>query len=69
MTPLELAIQVELAVEWQRFNNEWLFPWHNLNIEGRIVDVPNFQGAGRITIGGVLYAFWSNIDNHTAQNT
>jgi hypothetical protein len=55
MTPFELAIQVELAVEWQRFNNEWLFPWHNLNIEGRIVDVPNFQGAGRITIGGVLF--------------
>jgi hypothetical protein len=55
MTPFELAIQSELDVEWQRFNNEWLFPWHNLNIEGRIVNVPNFQGAGRITIGGTLF--------------
>jgi hypothetical protein len=73
MTPFELAIQSELDVEWQRFNNEWLFQWHNFNIEGRIVDVPNFQGASRITIGGMLFQgqqqdiYWQAISRYLNQ--
>jgi hypothetical protein len=73
MTPFELTVQSELDVEWQRFNNEWLFPWHNLNIEGRIVDVPNFQGTSRITIGGCLFQgqqqdiYWQAIGRYLNQ--
>lgn len=30
MTPFELTLQSELDVEWQRFANKWLFPWHGM---------------------------------------
>jgi hypothetical protein len=54
MTPFELSLGHDLDIERQRFGNEWLFKWHCLNMEGRTVDVPSFDG-GRITIGGVLF--------------
>jgi hypothetical protein len=54
MTPFELHLSNELDVERQRFGNEWLFKWYSLNMEGRTVDVPSFDG-GRITIGGVTF--------------
>jgi hypothetical protein len=54
MTPFELSLQNELGVEQQRFGNEWLFKWYSLNMEGRMVDVPSFDG-GRISIGGFLF--------------
>jgi hypothetical protein len=54
MTPFELSLGHELDIERQRFGNEWLFKWHSLNIEGRTVDVPSFDG-GRITMGGILF--------------
>jgi hypothetical protein len=50
MTPFELSLGHELDIERQRFGNEWLFKWYCLNMEGRTVDVPSFDG-GRITIG------------------
>ncbi len=53
MTPFELSLGHDLDIECQRFNNEWLFKWYNTNIEGRIVDVPSFDG-GRITRNGVF---------------
>lgn len=34
MTPFELNLRHELNLEQHRFGNEWLFRWHNLNIEG-----------------------------------
>lgn len=54
MTPFELNLQNKLAVEQQRFVNKWLFPWHNINIPSRVVDVEDFRG-GRIAIGGVVF--------------
>jgi len=54
MTPFELSLGHDLDIERQRFGNEWLFKWYCLNMEGRTVDVPSFDG-GRITIGGVLF--------------
>jgi hypothetical protein len=54
MTPFELSLGHELEIEQQHFDNEWLFKWHCLNMEGKTVDVPRFDG-GRITIGGVLF--------------
>jgi hypothetical protein len=46
MTPFELNLGHDLDIERQRFDNEWLFKWYNTNIEGRIVDVPSFDGGG-----------------------
>lgn len=66
MTPFELSLESELNREWQRFANEWLFQWHNLNIEGHAVDVDRFDG-GRIHYGGIRFGsqqqqvFWQAI--------
>src|SRR5665213_2028713 len=54
MTPFELSLGHDLDIERRRFGNEWLFRWYCLNMEGRTVDVPSFDG-GRITIGGVRF--------------
>ncbi|MEH2564287.1 hypothetical protein [Bradyrhizobium sp. AZCC 2289] len=54
MTPFELGRGHDLDIERQRFGNEWLFKWYCLNMEGKTVDVPSYDG-GRITIGGVLF--------------
>lgn len=54
VTPFEVHLGNELDVESQRFGNEWLFRWHSLNMEGRTVDVPSFDG-GRITLGGIRF--------------
>jgi hypothetical protein len=69
MTPFELSLGHELDIERQRFGNEWLFKWYCLNMEGRTVDVPSFDG-GRITIGGVLFQgqaqsiYWQSIGRY-----
>jgi hypothetical protein len=54
MTPFELRLSNELDVEWQRFDSEWLFQWHNIKSERRNVDVPDYRG-GRITLGGIRF--------------
>jgi hypothetical protein len=54
MTPFEVTLESDLKLEWQRFANEWLFPWHNLSSAHRMVDVDNFDGR-RITLGGVTF--------------
>lgn len=53
-TPFILALEPQLDVEWQRFANNWLFRWHNLNMEGRVVDVEDFRG-GRFHVGGIVF--------------
>jgi hypothetical protein len=53
MTPFDLALEKELDVEAQRFNNKWLFVWYNINIEHRVVDLEDFQG-GHFHIGGIF---------------
>jgi hypothetical protein len=69
MTPFELSLGHELDIERQRFGNEWLFKWYCVNMEGRTVDVPSFDG-GRITIGGVLFQdqaqsiYWQSIGRY-----
>jgi hypothetical protein len=69
MTPFELSLGPELDIERQRFGNEWMFKWYCLNMEGRTVDVPSFDG-GRITIGGVLFQgqaqsiYWQSIGRY-----
>jgi hypothetical protein len=54
MTPFEVGLESELNLEQLRFANEWLFRWHNLNIEGKVVDVECFDG-GRIHLGGIEF--------------
>jgi hypothetical protein len=68
MTPFELSLGHDLDIERQRFDNEWLFKWYNTNIEGRIVDVPSFDG-GRITRNGVFQGqaqsiYWQSIGRY-----
>lgn len=60
MTPLELKVRHELEAEYVRMANEWFFKWHNINIEGRIVDVEDFYG-GRFNTGGV--EFWGTLQD------
>ncbi len=50
-TPFGCSLAVQLDVERQRFINDWICRWHQINVEGRIVDVDNFRG-GRIQVGG-----------------
>ena len=54
MTPFELTLRNEMDVEWQRFTNQWLFKWHNININGRVVDVEDFRG-GNFHVGGIVF--------------
>jgi hypothetical protein len=54
MTPFEVGLESEFNLEQLRFANEWLFRWHNLNIEGKVVDVDRFDG-GRIHLGGIMF--------------
>ena len=71
-TPFELMQQRDLEVEQLRFANEWLFPWHSLNVEGRIVDVDRFDG-GRIRVGGFVFGdqlqliFWQAVERYFDQ--
>lgn len=77
MTPFELELQKTLDAERARFANEWLFPWHNINVQNRVVDVDDFQGR-RIHIGGVRFVgqvqliYWQAIKRyltHKCQDT
>ena len=69
MAPFELNLRNELEVERQRFANQWLFAWHNINIEGRTVRVDDFRG-GQISVGGVVFQgqlqeiFWQAIERY-----
>jgi len=69
MTPFELELERELNVERQRFDSKWLFIWHNINIEGKIVDVEDFRG-GRFHVGGIVFEgqiqelFWQARDRY-----
>jgi len=53
-TPFELKLATDLDIEFQRFANKWLFPWHQINIPNRSMDVEDFKG-GRIRFGGILF--------------
>jgi hypothetical protein len=72
MTPFEINLDNDLDIEAQRFANEWLFYWHNLNIKGRKVDLDRFDG-GRITYGGIKFGdqqqqvFWQAIGRYLNQ--
>lgn len=54
--------------------NEWFFPWHNLNIEGRTVDVEDFYGR-RLHYGGIRFegspqiAYWRSVSKYLADKT
>jgi hypothetical protein len=61
MTPFELNLANELEAERNRFGNEWLSKWHNLNKEGGTVDVPSFDG-GRFTVSGVRFEGWAELN-------
>jgi hypothetical protein len=69
MTPFEISLDRLLTVETQRFANDWLFKWHNLNIEGHTVDVDRFDG-GMIHLGGIKFGdqqqqiFWQAISRY-----
>src|SRR5260221_8833786 len=69
MTPFELSLQNELDIEWQRFANKWLFPWHNINIPNQIVEVEDFRG-GKIAVGGIVFqgqiqqVYWQAISRY-----
>jgi hypothetical protein len=54
MTPFAPHLANTLDVEKQRFANKWLFPWHNINIPGRTVEVEDFRG-GRFSVGGIQF--------------
>ena len=54
ITPFDLRLDHELNREALRFANEWLFPWHNINIENRVVKVDDFQGRF-IQVGGIVF--------------
>lgn len=66
-----MTLQHELELEEYRFGNEWLFRWHNLNIEGKVVDVDRFDG-GRIILGGITFGdqqqsiYWQAIGRYLA---
>ena len=53
-TPFELKLATDLDIEFQRFANKWLFPWHRINMPNRSMDVEDFKG-GRIRFGGILF--------------
>jgi hypothetical protein len=69
VTPCELSLRSELEVEHRRFDSEWLFQWHKLNMPGHTVDVDRFDG-GRITLGGILFGdqqqavYWQAIERY-----
>jgi hypothetical protein len=54
MTPFELSLRKELDIERQHFVDKWLFPWHNINIPNRVVEVEDFRG-GKFAAGGVAF--------------
>lgn len=71
MTPFELNLQNDLAIERQRFANKWLFVWHNINILNLTVDVDDFRG-GRIHVGGIVFQgqiqqiYWQAVTRYLA---
>ncbi len=72
MTPFELTLQSELDVEWQRFANQWLFPWHGMTYQGGVTDVEDFRG-GRIRYSGIKFGgqqqqiYWQAIGRYLNQ--
>jgi hypothetical protein len=74
MTPFELKIRNELDVEWQRFANKWLFPWHQMKMEGQSFTVEDFRG-GIISYGGIKFGdqqqqvFWFAIEHYLKQKS
>lgn len=69
MTPFELSLEMELNVERQRFDNQWLFKWHGMTYEGGVTDVEDFSG-GRIHYGGIKFGhqqqqvFWQALERY-----
>lgn len=67
--PFDLGLQNDLEVEKRRFADEWLFRWHNLNIEGKSVDVDRFDG-GKISYSGIRFdsetqrVFWQAVTRY-----
>ncbi len=68
-TPFELRLATRLNTESQRFHNQWICNWYNINIRGNATDVDDFRG-GRIRLGGCLFEgqpqqfYWSSIDRY-----
>lgn len=56
-------------MEQQRFANKWLFPWHQMNMEGRSFTVEDFRG-GHISYGGDTFEgqpqtiYWQAIERY-----
>jgi hypothetical protein len=50
MTPFAPHLANTLDVEKQRFANKWLFPWHNINIPGRTVEVEDSAAADSASV-------------------
>lgn len=72
LTPFELFLKSELDNERLRFGSEWVFKWHQINIEGRSTDVDDFKG-GRIRLGGVKFdgqpqaIYWNTLRRYLQQ--
>lgn len=71
MTPFEFQLRHELNEAFVRMANEWFSKWHNLNIEGRVVDVEDFYGR-RFHTGGVKFQgqiqelYWRSVGKYLA---
>jgi hypothetical protein len=72
MTPFELSLEMELNVEQQRFENQWLFKWYGMTYAGGATDVEDFRG-GRIHYGGIKFGhqqqqiFWQALERYLLQ--
>lgn len=70
-TPFDLSLPHELDSEAQSFANNWLFKWHNLNIEDGVVDVEDFYG-GNFGVGGIVFEgqirelYWRSVEKYLA---
>ncbi|MDP3740082.1 MAG: hypothetical protein Q8R02_22045 [Hyphomonadaceae bacterium] len=71
-TPFEIELVAQLDIERLRFSNEWLFPWHQINMPDRSVNVEDFKG-GRITFGNTAFEgqareiYWLAIGRYLTQ--
>lgn len=72
LTPFELKLRHDLDIEFRRMDHDWFFPWYNLNIRDRVVDVDSFDGH-RIHTGGVVFGdtiqqlYWQAIERYLRQ--
>ena len=68
-TPFEIEFGHRLESQVSQFCNNWLFPWHNINITGTTVDVEDFFG-GRFHTGGIRFEgqvqqlYWRSVEKY-----